>query len=274
MPELPEVETVTRHLQPRLLNQTVLEIIVRQPKLRWTIPAEISTLLPGVKIKKIFRRGKYILLLTTSGTLIIHLGMSGCLHLLEKNSSPTKHDHIDIIFKNHSVLRYHDPRRFGCILWATENYQTHPLLANLGPEPFANEFSGKYLFQLSRKRKVPIKSFLMDNKTVVGIGNIYANESLFLAGIHPLSSADCVSEEKYKSLAKISKQVLKKAIQLGGTTLNDFADPNGNPGYFSQELYVYGREHLPCLQCKTLLQKVIISQRSSVYCSNCQPICK
>ncbi len=274
MPELPEVETVCNYLRPHLTHQNISEIIIRQPKLRWAIPAEVSTILPNAKIKKISRRGKYILLLTTSGTLIIHLGMSGRLHLLEKNSTPTKHDHVDFIFKNHLILRYHDPRRFGCILWATENYQTHPLLADLGPEPFSSEFTGKYLFQLSRKRKISIKSFLMDSKTVVGIGNIYANESLFLAGIHPLSPADSITEEKYKSLAKIAKQVLKKAIQLGSTTLNDFTAPNGNPGYFSQKLYVYGREDMPCLQCKTKLKKLIINQRSSVYCSNCQPTCK
>ncbi len=271
MPELPEVETVCRGLKPRLLQETISKVIIRQSKLRWIVPPEIKTKLPGTTLIDIQRRGKYILMFTPSGTLIIHLGMSGRVLLLNQNIPFTKHDHVDIYFGNGHVLRYRDPRRFGCILWTEEPPLHHPLLRHLGPEPLSKSFTGKYLYQLSRKRKIPIKSFLMDNKTVVGIGNIYASEALFLASIHPLSIADKLNENQYIKLAQVSKQVLKKAIQLGGTTINDFANPEGNPGYFSQKIFVYGRDGAPCQQCQTVVEKTVINQRSSFYCPNCQP---
>jgi len=270
MPELPEVETTRRGISEPLLHAMVQKVTVRQPKLRWPIPPKLAKSLQGQIIENIDRRGKYLLMQTANGTMLIHLGMSGRLRILPHGLKPQKHDHVDFYFNNNLCLRYTDPRRFGAILWTNENPLQHPLLINLGPEPLSRQFSSEYLFQKSRGRKVTIKQFLMDSKIVVGVGNIYATESLFYAGISPLRAAGQISHARYDKLTKCVKQVLRKAIKAGGTTLRDFYSSDGKPGYFKQQLAVYGREHQPCPQCGKVLRKKIIAQRSSVYCRLCQ----
>ena len=270
MPELPEVETTRRGILPHLLNKRVASVVVRQKKLRWPITPALQEDLPGQLINSITRRGKYLLLASSDGTLIIHLGMSGSLRIVSQQQAAGKHDHVDIIFKNHKILRYTDPRRFGCLLWHRGDITTHPLLKALGPEPLEEQFDGDHLATRSRKRSTSIKSFIMDSRNVVGVGNIYANEALFLAGISPKRAAGKISVERYRVLAQSIKQVLFSAIQMGGTTLRDFTDSNGEPGYFKQSLSVYSRGGLPCVTCQELLKEIRLGQRSTVYCSNCQ----
>lgn len=271
MPELPEVETTLRGIKPHLEQQEIRYITVRHSQLRWPIPADIAVKLSGQKITQLRRRGKYLLLTLSCGTLILHLGMSGRLKILQEPAPPPqKHDHVDIGFANGVLLRFTDPRRFGAILWYGGDPSQHALLKNLGPEPLERNFSGQYLWQLARSRKLPIKSFIMDAKVVVGVGNIYANEALFLAGIHPLAPAASLSLAQYHELVATIKTVLRQAIKQGGTTLKDFYNSEGKPGYFATQLTVYGREGLPCLRCKTLLQSLRIAQRSTVYCPQCQ----
>lgn len=271
MPELPEVETTCKGITPHVLNKKIMKVIIRAPKLRWPIPKKISTILPGNKILAVERRAKYMLLKLDQGTLIIHLGMSGTLRTLTERTKPAKHDHVDIEFEDGTCLRYNDPRRFGCILWTQDAPESHKLLKDLGPEPFSKEFTGKYLSSIASKRSVPVKNFIMDNKVVVGAGNIYANEALFAAGINPLAPANSVPESKYMELVKHIKAILKLAIKKGGTTLKDFRDSDGKPGYFSQKLKIYGKSGEPCVECKTPIETVQIGQRSSYYCPSCQP---
>ena len=266
MPELPEVETTLRGIEPHILNKVISSIIVRQASLRWPVPTD---LLKDKLISKTFsgidRRGKYLLLKSSEEYLIIHLGMSGSLRVTREEKLK-KHDHIDIVFKDKSILRYCDPRRFGCFLW-TENPDSHFLLKNLGPEPLGNSFNGKYLFDLSRKRKTPIKNFIMNSKNVVGVGNIYANEALFKAKIRPTRQAGKVTLQKFEIL---SDEILRKSIDLGGTTLRDFVGGDNKPGYFKQQLEVYGRQGKECKTCSSILKNIIIGQRSSVFCPKCQ----
>jgi formamidopyrimidine-DNA glycosylase len=270
MPELPEVETTLRGLEPHLLKRTIHGVILRRPDLRWPIPREIEQELPGAKIAKLRRRAKYLLLDTErNGTAILHLGMSGSLRVLAGDTPVRAHDHVDISLDNGRLLRFNDPRRFGALLWQAPG-DTHPLLAELGPEPLSDLFDGDYLFHLSRGRKAPVKSFLMDQRVVVGVGNIYAAESLFMAGISPLRAAGRVSRERYQQLATAVKQILAHAIQRGGTTLRDFISPDGVPGYFEQELLVYGREGEECSQCGRPLRHASIGQRATVWCPHCQ----
>jgi formamidopyrimidine-DNA glycosylase len=269
MPELPEVETTKRGISPACLNNKISDIIIRQHKLRWPIPSEIKQFLPGEKIQAIERRGKYLLLSTTPGTLIIHLGMSGCLRVLPDSPPAQKHDHVDIVF-NDCCLRYTDPRRFGAMLWTFDDPLIHPLLKTLGPEPLSRQFNAAYLFNKTRKRNLPIKQLLMQNQIVVGIGNIYAQEALFMAGISPLKLASKITQEKYQALIQCIKKVLRQAIKAGGTTLKDFYGFDGKPGYFKQHLLVYGKENKPCPHCTRKLKKIIIGQRSTVYCKYCQ----
>lgn len=270
MPELPEVETTCRGITPHILNESVLKVIIRAPKLRWPIPKSIAKLLPKQKVISIERRAKYILIKFKIGTLIIHLGMSGRLQILSKQTPAQKHDHVDIIFSNGVCMRYTDPRRFGCILWTIDSPMEHKLLCNLGPEPFTKEFTGKYLYKLSQKRAIPVKNFIMDNKIVVGAGNIYANEALFAAKLDPRSPAKTISEVQYTLLVKHIKRILKKSIAKGGTTLKDFRDTSGKPGYFSQSLLVYGRNGEACVDCETQIEIVQIGQRSTFFCPSCQ----
>lgn len=270
LPELPEVETTRRGILPHVRNKKVAEIIVRQEKLRWPVPASLAREMPAQTIQTIDRRGKYLLLGTEAGTLLIHLGMSGSLRIVDSNRAAAKHDHIDIVLDGGQVLRYTDPRRFGCMLWHKDDIATHPLLSSLGPEPLCEIFSAQYLFDKSRNRAAAIKSFIMDSKVVVGVGNIYANEALFLAGIHPKRAAGKISLKRYRQLVACIKQVLERAIEVGGTTLRDFTDSKGEPGYFKQSLQAYGRGGLPCTVCQLALKEIRLGQRSTVYCSHCQ----
>lgn len=270
MPELPEVETTCRGIEPHIKNQMVTNIVIRNHKLRWPISPTLKKKLPQQTIEAVNRRGKYLLLQTQLGNLIIHLGMSGSLRILQNQTAAKKHDHVDINFSNDVCLRFNDPRRFGCIIWTEENPSDHPLLKHLGPEPLTDDFNGNHLYQLSRKRKAPIKSFVMNSGVVVGVGNIYANEALFLAGIHPEKSVNHITIEQYDLLVKKIKHVLTAAIKQGGTTLRDYVNGDGKPGYFKQKLNVYGRADLPCVKCKTILQEIRLGQRSTVFCERCQ----
>lgn len=270
MPELPEVETTCKGISPYITGNIFSAVIVRQSQLRWPVPTDLAQILCGLQINSVTRRGKYCLLNTGTGTLILHLGMSGNLRIVTAGEKPNKHDHVDFIFKNNTVLRFNDQRKFGAVLWAAGDVTTHPLLKDLGPEPLTADFNGEYLFFRSTQRKMPIKTFIMDGHIVVGVGNIYASESLFLAGIVPTRAAGSLSLEEYQKLAATIKTVLQRAIEQGGTTLKDFVNAEGKPGYFSQSLAVYGRAGLPCYQCQSLIQQVKIGQRASYFCPVCQ----
>lgn len=270
MPELPEVETTRRGITPHIRGKTIKQVIIRQRQLRWPIPARLRQTLPGQKILDINRRGKYLLLETPAGTVIIHLGMSGSLRVINKNVPPGKHDHVDLIFNNNLVLRFHDPRRFGAVLWTSRNPESHPLLKSLGPEPLSDNFNVDYLYKRSRNRKSSIKSLIMDSKIVVGVGNIYANEALFRAGIRPTVRAGNISHNRYQRLIMAIKDVLTKAIAQGGTTLRDFTNEQGNPGYFKQSLRVYGRAGEACSVCHKTIKLIKQNQRASFYCPQCQ----
>jgi formamidopyrimidine-DNA glycosylase len=269
MPELPEVETARRGLLPHVAGRRVERVLLRRPDLRWPIPREVEALLPGQRIDAIRRRAKYLLLDTEAGSALLHLGMSGSLRVLPADAPLRTHDHVDIALDNDRVLRFNDPRRFGCLLWQAPG-QTHPLLAGLGPEPLSEDFDGQHLFAVSRGRKAPVKTFLMDQAVVVGVGNIYAAEALFLAGISPLRAAGQVSRGRYAALADAVKAILSHAIARGGTTLRDFISPDGAPGYFEQELLAYGRGGAPCPRCGRPLKQASIGQRASVWCGHCQ----
>ena len=270
MPELPEVETTRRGIETHIENNKVSKVILRRKTLRWPITPALSKDLPGETIQSVSRRGKYLLLATQKGCLLIHLGMSGSLRIVESSRAAAKHDHVDVVFANNKVLRYTDPRRFGCILWETEPIEAHPLLASLGPEPLEDNFHTDYLFKKSRRRNIAVKTFIMDSKVVVGVGNIYANESLFLAGISPKRSAGKISKPRYEKLVECIQQVLQQAIDVGGTTLKDFTGSDGEPGYFAQSLHVYGRRGEPCHGCNGTLKEIRQGQRSTVYCPQCQ----
>jgi formamidopyrimidine-DNA glycosylase len=269
MPELPEVETTRRGIAPHLEGHRVTGVILRRPDLRWPIPPEISTLLPGQVIDAVDRRAKYLLLRTEIGTALLHLGMSGMLRVLPADTPIGKHDHVDIAMDTGRVLRFTDPRRFGALLWQMPG-ETHELLDGIGPEPLTDDFHGDLLWKLSRGRTASVKTFLMDNAVVVGVGNIYASEALFAAGIDPRRAAGKVSRERYAKLADEVKRILAYAITRGGTTLRDFLAPDGAPGYFFQELFVYGRAGEPCKACSTPIKVVTLGQRASFYCPICQ----
>lgn len=270
MPELPEVETTLRGISPHLQDACVTAVIIRQKQLRWPIPTALETYLQQQKVLKLARRGKYLLLSFSSGTLIIHLGMSGRLSVLTQPQVANKHDHVDLQFSNHITLRYTDPRRFGAILFTPDDPEQHPLLKNIGVEPLTPQFNGKYLAKKLQRRKTAIKTCLLDSHIVAGIGNIYATEALFIAGINPSKPACHIQEEKLKQLVSAVKTVLKAAIVKGGTTLKDFLGSNGKPGYFRLALKAYGKAATPCPQCKTILLGIRINNRSTVYCSHCQ----
>jgi formamidopyrimidine-DNA glycosylase len=279
MPELPEVETTRRGLAPHVEGRTVTAVTLRRPNLRWPIPDEVRELLPGQKIDAVRRRAKYLLLDTQAGSALLHLGMSGSLRVLPATTAVKTHDHVDIALGGGSrggtganaprVLRFTDPRRFGCLLWQPPG-ETHELLRDLGPEPLSDAFDGDHLFALNRGRKAPVKTFLMDQRVVVGVGNIYAAEALFEAGISPLRAAGKVSRERYALLAAAVKRILAYAIERGGTTLRDFINPDGEPGYFELELLAYGRGGEPCPRCGRPLKQAAIGQRATVWCGHCQ----
>ncbi|WP_448212507.1 bifunctional DNA-formamidopyrimidine glycosylase/DNA-(apurinic or apyrimidinic site) lyase [Colwellia sp. MEBiC06753] len=269
MPELPEVEVCKLGISPHVTDQQIKQIIVRQRQLRWPIPEAIAEA-EGETVISVSRRSKYLMLNLASGSILIHLGMSGTIRVIDAGLAPVKHDHVDIVFDHGKALRLNDPRRFGAVLWLADNKDEQGILSHLGPEPLTDDFGHGYLFSKASKRSMPVKNFIMTNQVVVGVGNIYANEALFLAGILPTTPANKISEQQYNQLTDIIKQVLAAAIKQGGTTLKDFTQADGKPGYFAQSLNVYGRAGQPCVNCQTLLEEVRQSNRSSVYCPSCQ----
>ena len=272
MPELPEVETTRRGIEPHVLGQQVKQVILRQPQLRWPVPAELVSELPGRSIETVQRRAKYLLLKAGDRHLLIHLGMSGRLRIVPATTPAGKHDHLDIVLASDQALRLNDPRRFGAALWITEDYSKHALFAHLGPEPLSEAFCGQRLYDLSRKRRVAVKNFIMDSKTVVGVGNIYASEALHRVGIHPVREAGRISLQRYQKLAEAIKHVLSDSITQGGTTLRDFVGADGGTGYYQLALSVYGKTGEPCPRCGVdhRIHNKLIGQRSSFYCPHCQ----
>ncbi|MDX5434921.1 MAG: bifunctional DNA-formamidopyrimidine glycosylase/DNA-(apurinic or apyrimidinic site) lyase [Halomonas sp.] len=273
MPELPEVETTRRGIAPHVEGREIVEAIVRQPRLRVPVPDDFVERLVGSRIGILSRRAKYLLLPIEGerdGSLIWHLGMSGSLRIARLGDLPKKHDHVDLVLDDGAILRYHDPRRFGFVDWLAGSLESDPRLANLGPEPLSEAFDGERLYRLSRGRRMAVKPFLMDNAVVVGVGNIYASEALFLAGIDPRRAAGRISLERYERLAAAVREVLAAAITQGGTTLRDFVSGTGEPGYFKQRLNVYGRHGQGCRRCNGELRLVTLGQRASVFCPSCQ----
>lgn len=270
MPELPEVETTCRGIAPYLVGQKVARVVVREPKLRWRVPKALTTQLPGQRIRTVSRRAKYLLLTTDAGTAILHLGMSGSLRVVNARTSPGKFDHVDLVLRNGDCLRLRDPRRFGSVLWTSKEALTHKLLADLGPEPLGPDFSAAYLHRITRRRSRAIRDVLLDSHIVAGIGNIYANEALFSAGIRPTRAAGKLSAGDCERLVRAIRRILKRAILAGGTTLRDFRAIDGKPGYFRLSLRVYGRAGEPCRTCETPIHLSRIGQRSAFYCRRCQ----
>lgn len=269
MPELPEVETTRRGIAPHISEQRIERVQVRDHRLRWPIARDLAATITGLTISSVSRRAKYLLIDCGKGQLMIHLGMSGSLRVCMPGEALLKHDHLIIEFQD-CTLRFNDPRRFGCVLWLDQPPEQHKLLNNLGPEPLTDQFSGEYLFKLSRKRKCCVKTFIMDNKIVVGVGNIYANEALFTSKIRPRRRASRVSRAQYELLAYNIKDVLGRAIEKGGTTLRDFVGGDGKPGYFQQTLKVYNRKDQPCVICSSLIKQIVVGQRGTFYCPQCQ----
>lgn len=272
MPELPEVETTRRGLEPHVVGKTVTSLIVRNRKLRMPVPVGLGRRLQGKRIRAIRRRAKYLLfdLEGVQGNLLVHLGMSGSVKIVTPETKLRKHDHIDLALADGTTLRYHDPRRFGLWIWVPAPWEEHALLSHLGPEPLSDAFDGELLFSRSRKRTAAVKTFLMDGRIVVGVGNIYAAEALFAAGIRPGRAAGRVTRAEFQRLAAEVRRILSEAIAAGGTTLQDFVGGDGEPGYFAQKLWVYGREGEPCRRCGSPLQGRVLGQRASCYCPTCQ----
>jgi formamidopyrimidine-DNA glycosylase len=268
MPELPEVETTVRGIAPFLTEQTFRTVRIHQPSLRWPIPASMTVTLPGALCHGVRRRAKYLIFETSRGDILAHLGMSGSFRLSDPETARKHHDHIEIDVGDF-ILRYHDPRRFGCFLWLSDA-RAQALLATLGPEPWDDALTGRWLYTQATRRQVAVKNFIMSNAVVVGVGNIYASESLFLAGIHPNRAACRISEARYEVLSETIRTVLARAIDSGGTTLRDFVNGQGAPGYFQQTLQVYGRAGEPCRQCQTPIQSRVIGGRNSYFCKRCQ----
>lgn len=275
MPELPEVETSRRGIEPHLHNRKIDEVVIRQHKLRWPVPKSLPALARGQTIHQVRRRGKYIILQLDKGNILIHLGMSGSLHICKPATAAGKHDHIDIVVNTRrgqkkKILRLRDPRKFGCILWMQGPPEKHKLLKDLGPEPLDEAFNAGYLLQKASGRRSTIKSFIMNSHIVVGVGNIYACEALFRAGINPKRKAGNISQQRYQRLVDKIRETLREAIDQGGTTLRDFTAENGQPGYFKQKLLVYGRTGLPCAHCGNPIKRISQQERSTFYCPRCQ----
>ncbi|MFC0322623.1 bifunctional DNA-formamidopyrimidine glycosylase/DNA-(apurinic or apyrimidinic site) lyase [Gallibacterium melopsittaci] len=271
MPELPEVETTRQGILPYLQDQVIDHVIIRTPRLRWTISQTLFNL-KSERIITVKRRAKYLIFQLELGYIVVHLGMSGSLRIVSAQDPVYKHDHIDLVLSNGKILRYNDPRKFGAWLW-TASLDDFSLFNKLGPEPLSDAFTAEYLFSMSRKRHTKVKSWLMNNAVVVGVGNIYANEVLFSCGIHPAVEVAQLTKQQCELLVCNIKQILQQAIKQGGTTLQDFIQPDGRPGYFKQSLKVYGRKGEPCHCCGHPIESQIIGQRNSFYCPICQPFC-
>jgi formamidopyrimidine-DNA glycosylase len=269
MPELPEVEITRRGIAPFVVGKQITSFVVRESRMRWPVPASLGRILPRQTVKKVRRRAKYLIIELDKGNLIIHLGMSGSLRVLETGTPPRAHDHIDIVFGNR-LLRLRDPRRFGCVLWQSGEAEKHPLLRNLGIEPLGPEFCGEYLHVASRHRKVSIKQFLMNQAVVVGVGNIYASESLFRASIKPIRQAGRLSRAECDALADAVVNTLRDSLLAGGSTLRDFVQSNGDSGYFQLQTFAYGRAGMPCRNCSTPIRELRQGQRSTFFCPECQ----
>jgi len=270
MPELPEVETTRRGIEPAVSARVIQQIVVREPRLRWRVPDELPRLAAGQQVQQLRRRAKYLLFDLERGSMILHLGMSGSLRVMPSTTPPLPHDHIDIVLDSGQCLRYNDPRRFGCLLWTLEDPLAHPLLRLLAPEPLSDEFDADYLARTAKGRRVAIKQLLMNSQLVVGVGNIYASEALFHAGIRPQRSAMRIRREEFPPLVRAIRKVLRAAIRSGGTTLRDYVNPEGMPGYFRQKLFVYERSGEPCRVCQTPIKRLVQGQRATYYCPNCQ----
>lgn len=270
MPELPEVETTRRGIEPWLVGRRVDRLIVRQPRLRWRVPAGLARRIAGTRVRSVARRAKYLLIGTDAGTLILHLGMSGSLRVLDAASPPLAHDHVDLVLDSGRCLRFNDPRRFGCLLFTAGEPARHRLLADLAVEPLSDDFTGEALWRRARGRRVSVKAFIMDSRAVVGVGNIYASEALFRAGIRPGLAAGRVSRARMGALVAAIRAVLTEAIGVGGTTLRDYVDASGMPGYFRQRLFVYERAGKPCRRCGTAIRQFTQGARSTYWCPRCQ----
>ena len=270
MPELPEVETTRRGIAPHLEGALLQGATVRQPRLRWPVPDDLSAVIAGERIAAVRRRAKYLLVDTAPGSVILHLGMSGSLRIVDAARTPGPHDHVDLLFGAGRALRLTDPRRFGAVLWVAGDPLHHPLLSALGPEPLGPDFHGEVLHRAAAGRSAPVKHLIMDAGVVVGVGNIYASEALWRAGIHPRRPARRIALTRYRALAQAIRDVLADAIAAGGTTLRDFVDEAGQPGYFSRQLAVYDREGQPCPRCAAPIRRAVLGQRSTYYCPRCQ----
>jgi formamidopyrimidine-DNA glycosylase len=270
MPELPEVETTLRGIAPHVAGHRIGGVVIRNPSLRWPVPANLADLLHAQTVRGLERRAKYLLLAFDHGTLILHLGMSGSLRILPAGTPAGKHDHFDLLLDDGTLLRLRDPRRFGAVLWHEGDAGLHPLLRSLGPEPLQRGFDAEYLYAATRKRKTAIKQLIMDSSVVVGVGNIYANEALFRAGIRPQLAAGRLSRERCGRLTEAVKNVLRAAIRKGGSSLRDYVGSDGRQGYFQQHYFVYGRTGEPCRVCATPIRQIRQGQRSTFYCPVCQ----
>ncbi len=270
MPELPEVETTRRGIAPALVGQRVLQLVVRERRLRWPISPQIESRVRGAVVRRVERRAKYILLHFDAGTAILHLGMSGSLRVMKSGAAPLAHDHWDLVIDNGLMLRFHDPRRFGSLTWTGGDPQRHPLLKSLAPEPLSDAFDADYLFRATRKRRVAIKSLIMNSRLVVGVGNIYASEALFRAHLRPTRAAGRLSRAQAAALAASIREVLAEAIAIGGTTLRDYVNADGVPGYFRQQLFVYERDGEPCRVCGSQVKQIQQGRRSTYFCPHCQ----
>ena len=270
MPELPEVETTRRGIAPALVGRRIAEVVVRDRRLRWPIAGHLEETLRNQTVRSVERRAKYLLIRFDEGTLILHLGMSGSLRIIDASAAPRPHDHWDIALDSGNLLRFHDPRRFGSVHWTSADPHQHPLLKKLAPEPLSGAFDAAYLYRATRKRAVAIKQFIMNSQVVVGVGNIYASEALFRAGIAPRRAARRVTRLEAGALAAAIKSVLAEAIEIGGTTLRDYVNPQGIPGYFRQKLFVYERQGQPCRRCRMPVKQFTQGQRSTFWCTHCQ----
>jgi formamidopyrimidine-DNA glycosylase len=270
MPELPEVETTRRGLEPHAAGRRIAAVHVYDPRLRWPVPRSLPKNAAGRLIDRIDRRSKYLLFRLGEDSLLVHLGMTGSLRLYESAPARRQHDHVDIVLDSGATLRYHDPRRFGAVLWVPGPAERHPLLASLGPEPFDPAFDVDYLWRATRRRSVAIKPALMDSRLVVGVGNIYANESLFRAGVRPTTPVHRLSRLRLGRLIEQIRATLADAIVKGGSTLRDYVDSAGEPGYFQLDYYVYGREGQPCRVCGSAIVSLRQGGRATSYCRRCQ----